>query len=297
MTCLWAHCETFGLIMRMSAIFSPRKRARAGSKLVLKPVVWLLGATGLWEAIKDREVRRKLSLFVRSRWFKPPLSGPRMAQLMYAAVTAMGKSKHRLASLLPSGQRLDLFVTVTDHYGCQQLVQIHNPPIIQELEHRHVLRFRYQRRPNGEVLSDFLFENAPALAFAARATSSFPGAFPPARLSEIDDLVAQKSVAWPQRAEFIARNFETYTRVNVDPVSACFLDGSVLNNRPFREAISAIRGRPAYRQVDRRPPTGSASTSRCCSEPVCELVGAGDDPGTRLKPTVPGQPWPSRGPG
>ena len=236
----------------VSDLLAPEARARAGSKLVLKPVVWLLGATGLWEAIKDREVRRKLSLFVRSRWFKPPLSGPRMAALMYSAVTAMGKSKHRLASLLPSGQRLDLFVTVTDHYGCQQLVQIHNPPIIQELEHRHVLRFRYQRRPNGEVLSDFHFENAPALAFAARATSSFPGAFPPAQISEIDDLVAQKSVAWPQRAEFIARNFETYTRVNVDPVSACFLDGSVLNNRPFREAISAIRGRPAYRQVDRR---------------------------------------------
>jgi patatin-related protein len=40
--------------------------------------------------------------------------------------------------------------------------------------------------------------------------------------------------------------------MNVDPTTACFLDGSVLNNRPFRAAISAIRGRPAYRQVDRR---------------------------------------------
>ena len=40
--------------------------------------------------------------------------------------------------------------------------------------------------------------------------------------------------------------------MNVDPTTACFLDGSVLNNRPFREAITAIRGRPAYRQVDRR---------------------------------------------
>ena len=114
----------------VSDLLAPQARAPAGSKLVLKPVVWLLGATGLWESIKDLEVRRKLSLFVRSRWFKPPLSGPHMAELMYAAVTAMGKPRHRLASLLPSGQRLDLFVTVTDHYGCQQLVQIHDPPII-----------------------------------------------------------------------------------------------------------------------------------------------------------------------
>ena len=233
-------------------LLAPEARARAGSKLVLKPVVWLLGAAGLWKSIKDREVRRKLSLFVRSRWFKPPLSGTRMAELMYDAVTAMGKPRHRLASLLPSGHRLDLFVTVTDHYGYQQLLQIHDPPIIHEREHRHVLRFRYQRRPDGEVISDFDFENAPALAFAARATSSFPGAFPPAQITEMDDLVARKFVEWRHRAEFIARNFETYTRMNVDPASACFLDGSVLNNRPFREAISAIRGRPAYRQVDRR---------------------------------------------
>ncbi|MBV9560933.1 MAG: patatin-like protein, partial [Bradyrhizobium sp.] len=236
----------------ISGLLAPRARARAGSKLVLKPVVWLLGATGLWESIRDREVRRNLSLFVRSRWFKPPLSGDRMAELMYDAAASMGQPKHPRASLLPSGQRLDLFVTVTDHYGHRQLVQIHDPPIIQEREHRHVLRFRYQRRPNGEVISDFVFENAAALAFAARATSSFPGAFPPAQISEMDAVLARKSVPWPKRDDFIARNFDAYTRLNIDPTSACFLDGSVLNNRPFREAISAIRGRPAYRQVDRR---------------------------------------------
>lgn len=236
----------------VSTLLAPEARAHAGSKFVLKPVVWLLAATGVWEVIKDREVRRKLSFFVRSRWFKPPLSGSRMAELMYDAVTAMGKPRHPLASLLPSGQKLDLFITVTDHYGYQQLVQIHDPPIIHEREHRHVLRFRYQRRPNSEVISDFVYENAPALAFAARATSSFPGAFPPARIREMDELVRRKSVEWRHRAEFIDRNFESHIHMNIDPTSACFLDGSVLNNRPFREAISAIRGRPAYRQVDRR---------------------------------------------
>jgi patatin-related protein len=236
----------------VTELLSPEARAGATSKLILKPIIWLLGATGLWQSIKDPEVRRKLSLFVRSRWFRPPLSGQRMADLMYSAVTAMGKPTHASASLLPSGQGLELFVTVTDHYGYQQPVQIHDPPIIHEREHRHILHFRYQRRPNGEVISDFTFDNAPALAFAARATSSFPGAFPPTQIKEIDELVARKSVAWPHRAEFIARNFEPYTRIHVDPTSACFLDGSVLNNRPFRAATSAIRGRPAYRQVDRR---------------------------------------------
>ena len=32
----------------VSDLLAPQARARAGSKLVLKPVVWLLGATGLW---------------------------------------------------------------------------------------------------------------------------------------------------------------------------------------------------------------------------------------------------------
>ena len=56
----------------------------------------------------------------------------------------------------------------------------------------------------------------------------------------------------PSRDDFIAKNFAPYIRLNVDPTTACFLDGSVLNNRPFREAISAIHKRPAHRQVDRR---------------------------------------------
>jgi patatin-related protein len=233
-------------------LLAPEAKARVWSKFIISPVVWALGASGLWPAIKDPEVRRKVSMFLRSRWFKPPLSGPHMAELMYNAVTAMGLPKHRLASLLPSGQRLDLFVTLTDHYGYHELVQIHDPAIIHEREHRHILRFRYERRPTGEVISDFDYANAAALAFAARATSSFPGAFPPARISEMDELVARRGADWSHRSDFIARNFEPYARLNVDPTSACFVDGAVLNNRPFREAISAIRGRPAYRQVDRR---------------------------------------------
>src|SRR5215203_3406621 len=74
----------------VSDLLAPAARARASSKLILRPIVWLLGALGYWQSIKDSEVRSKVSLFVRSRWFKPPLSGPRMAELMYDAVTSMG---------------------------------------------------------------------------------------------------------------------------------------------------------------------------------------------------------------
>jgi patatin-related protein len=235
----------------ISVLLAPDARAGSWSKWFIKPVIWTAAATGMLQAVKDSEVRQKLSLLVRSRWFKPPLDGPLMTALMYDAVTSMGPGRAG-ASLLPSGHTLDLFVTLTDYYGYRQLVQIHDPALIHELEHHHVLRFTYRRRPNGEVESDFGLDNAPGLAFAARATSSFPGAFPPAQILEMDELVAQRQAAWPRRADFIAREFAQHLQADVDPSRASFIDGAVLNNRPFQIAISAIHGRPAYRQVDRR---------------------------------------------
>jgi len=236
----------------VSVLLSPEAKAKAWSKFFLKPVLWAASRFGWIESIRDSEVRDKLSLFVRSRWFQPPLDGKLMTNLMYEAVTAMGDPKSPTASLLPSGQDLDLFVTVTDYHGYLQRIQIHDPPLIHELEHRHILHFHYRRRPGGEVESDFTLENAPALAFAARATSSFPGAFPPAQIAEVEELIAERGETWPDRDDFLIRNFERHIRADVDPASACFIDGAVLNNRPFREAIEAIHGRPAYREVDRR---------------------------------------------
>ncbi len=231
-------------------LLAPEAKARRRSKWFLRPLFWAAGKAGP-QLINDREIRSKLSLFLRSRWFQPPLDGLKMAALMYDAVNAMEASDKRVLSLLPSKLGLDLFVTVTDFYGYQQLMQIHNPPVIHDLEHRHVLHFRYRHRGNGAIEDDFNVENAPALAFAARATSSVPGAFPPARILEMDQLVRARSIDWSRRAEFIARNFEQYAQLNVDVASVPFIDGSVLNSRPFREAITAIRGRPAYREVDR----------------------------------------------
>ena len=249
----------------VSELLAPEARARRWSKWFLRPLLWAIG-TSRSEPMRDAEVRAKLSMFVRSRWFKPPLDGLRMAGLMYEAVTAMGSPSSSEASLLPSGLGLDLFVTVTDYYGSQQLVPIHDPAIIRERVHRHLFHFKYRRRANGEVESDFDLANAPGLAFAARATSSIPGAFPPARIAEMDELLRRQAAEWPRRADFIRRNFPNYLQADLDPASVPFIDGSVLNNRPFREAIRAIAGRPAYREVDRRivyiDPDPTSSTTR-----------------------------------
>ncbi len=236
----------------VAVLLAPDARAGTWSKWFLKPLLWPITRMASFGAITDMEVRQKLSLFVRSRWFKAPLDGRIMAGLMYDAVMSMGAPKSARASLLPSGQSLDLFVTLTDYYGYQQLVQIHDPPLIHERDHHHVLHFAYRRHSNGKVESDFDLDNAPGLAFAARATSSFPGAFPPARIAEMNEVVVQRQGSWPRRAEFIAKSFPNHLRAGIDPTTASFLDGSILNNRPFQQAISAIHGRPAFREVDRR---------------------------------------------
>src|SRR5262249_50088425 len=120
----------------------------------------------------------------------------------------------------------------------------------------------------GAVDSDFGLDNAAGLAFAARATSSIPGAFPPARVLELDELVAARAAQWSGRDDFLARNFEPYAATDTDASDVPFVAGSVLNSRPSRAAITAIRGRPAYREVDRRVvyvdpnPTAADATPR-----------------------------------
>src|SRR5258708_24929729 len=171
----------------VAILLAPDARAGAWSKWFLKPFLWAVARTGSFRAVTDMEVRRKLALFGRSRWFKPPLDGRVMAGLMYDAVTSMGMAQPSQGSLLPSGQSLDLFVTLTDYHGYEQLVQIHDPPLIHELEHRHILHFGYRRHASGKVESDFDLDNAAGLAFAAGAASYFAGGFPPRRVVGMDE--------------------------------------------------------------------------------------------------------------
>jgi patatin-related protein len=233
-------------------LLAASRRARAWSKPFMSPFVWALGWTGLSRTVLDPEVRQKLSLFVRSRWFKPPLDGPKMTKLMLDAVERMGEPADQASTLLPTGLQLELFVALTDFYGYQRVIRSHDPPLIREREHRHVLKFGYRRFLNGEVESDFGRDNSAALAFAARATSAYPGAFPPAQIGEVDRVLGNAGGEWPRRSEFLAKNFRPYAQAGLDPLATSFLDGSVLNNKPFAEALQAIRNRPAYRQVDRR---------------------------------------------
>ena len=137
--------------------------------------------------------------------------------------------------------------------GHHEEAAIDDPPVIQEIVHGQSRPFGYRRRLDGLIESNLDVDDAPGLAFAARATSSFPGAFPPSRIADTGALVASRGAKWPKRDAFIAHNFRHPTAWPVSiRLTASFIDGSVLNDRPFHEAIAAIHGRFALRQVDRR---------------------------------------------
>ena len=126
----------------VDVLLAPEAKAGRWSKLALKPLIWGAASTGLLHSSHDPEVRKNLSLFVRSRWFKPPFDGARMTGLMLDAINALGPPTRPAASLVPSGQRLDLFVTLTDYHGRPDLLQLHDPAFVHEREHRHVLASR-----------------------------------------------------------------------------------------------------------------------------------------------------------
>lgn len=188
------------------------------------------------------EVRTKLTRFVRARWFEPPFGGPVLSGMILDAFAAMEESAAD-GPLLPAGQPLDLAVTVTDFRGHPEQLRLNSPQHVVENEHRLVLSFRHEPEQEAQLAGPV------SLAFAARATSSFPGAFPPLKLAEMDQLVAARGEIWGDRAQFVSTAFPK-TIVNINDLT--LVDGSVLANAPFRAAIDKLRDRPARREVDRR---------------------------------------------
>lgn len=218
------------------------------TKFWATPIAWALtrrpgGTVDTTVSQEGREeVRRKLSRFVRARWFEPPFGGQQLSAMLLDAFDAMASGPIG-SSLLPPGQPLDLAVTVTDFLGHAERLRLNSPPEVMEQEHRLIIRCRHDPQQNRTLGS------AISLAFAARATSSFPGAFPPLHISEIDGLVNARRDHWPDRASFLSsflpKGAETAENLSL-------VDGSVLANAPFRAAIEALPDRPARREVDRR---------------------------------------------
>lgn len=243
------------------------------TKFWAAPLVWM-AARRRGDAIERtvspetrEEVRHKLSQFVRSRWFAPPFGGETFTRMLLEAFDSMAATGNG-RPLLPRRHPLDLMVTVTDFEGYPETLRLNSPAQVLEMEHRLVLSFRTRER--RDVLAD-----APELAFAARATASFPGAFPPFTVKEMDRVLERSARPWPGRARFLARVLPKQAALGREE-EAVLIDGSVLINAPFAPAIAALRNRPARREIDRRfvyidpKPTGRAFQLNRAGKPVAE---------------------------
>ncbi|MFT4054226.1 MAG: patatin-like protein [Novosphingobium sp.] len=191
------------------------------------------------------EVREKLSRLIRSRWFEPPFSGIGFSRLLHRALTAMAGTPAG-PPLLPEHHPLDVFLTSTDFKGHLETLRLHSPQQVLESEHRLTFGFHVKAGVEGASLAPL-----PELVMAARASASFPGAFPPLQINEIDRLVDEQGGTWPTRGAFLARIMPEHAR-HGDLECVSLIDGAVLVNAPFADAMHVLRDRPAAREVDRR---------------------------------------------
>ncbi|MHA7818335.1 MAG: patatin-like protein [Erythrobacter sp.] len=222
------------------------------AKVWAQPIAnWFLSRPGnaVSESVSPEtrdEVRGKVSRLVRGRWFSPPFSGDRFSGMLYEALASM-EAEPPGHPLLPPGHPIDLFVTATDFRGHSEMLRLNSPPVVEETEHRMPIAFHALASAEpGENLADPL-----ELVLAARATASFPGAFPPLVLAEIDRLARKEGHHWPTRGSFLSRIMPVHVRDGtVDRVA--LIDGSVLVNKPFGAALDALDKRTSQREVDRR---------------------------------------------
>lgn len=222
------------------------------AKVWAQPLVWFVlkrpgNVVSSTVAPQTRsEVRRKVSRLIRARWFAPPFSGIGFSHMIADALDAMA-AKPMGDPLLPEGHPIDLLVTATDFNGHLEELRLNSPETVVESEHRLSIAFRRATTRHGE--RDLAA--VPELVLAARSTASFPGAFPPLLISEVDAMVAARGQQWPGRAPFLQRIMPSHwKRGDIDTVA--LVDGAVLVNRPFAQAIGVLRDRPARREVDRR---------------------------------------------
>jgi patatin-related protein len=198
-----------------------------------------------------------------------PLKGDRVFRLAYEALQAMESPDTPKAngSLMPAGHRLRLFVTTTDIRGYFRTIRIWRPRAVTERRHRHVLEFGYvSTGPDS-------FDD-PALALSARATSCFPGAFPPVAVGSVGADLQGNGVPWAREdTDALAESlFGIYAASGSNVLESWFFDGGVLDNRPFGLAIDAIGRQPASTEVDRKllylePDPAGVATSTAGSEP------------------------------
>ena len=192
------------------------------------------------------EIRAKLANFVRAPLVRAAVRRAGLHPPAARRLRRDGRAARRAPPLLPDYQPLDLFVTVTDFHGYPERLRLNSPAeVIEQRASADPLLPRSGRAGRGSP-------TPPSSAFAARATASFPGAFPPFQVGGARPVLAE-SASGPGRAAATSSPAPCRARRrSATAETAVLIDGSVLANAPFRPAIGALQNRPARREVDRR---------------------------------------------
>jgi patatin-related protein len=248
----------------INGVFLAKALARGVSQNPLTDLWFTKG--DIWKLLGGSRMRDYLHLaaFALKLPFgkaKPPLDGDAMYRWLVAALTEMDGTPQPVPGqlpLVPRGQPLQLFVTTTDYYGYRQNVILADPPMVTQTWNRDILEFALPAAGPppaavaGAAVDAFAPGNNPALAFAARATSSFPGAFPPFSLPAVSRNLQLITPPPRQQGSIPEQLFRRYQLAQADPEQTFFVDGGVLDNYPFRPAIAAIVKRSAAVEVERR---------------------------------------------
>ena len=176
-----------------------------------------------------------------------PLKGALMSRLLYTALRDMKAVTGQGPTLVRPDSSLDLFVTATDLYGYETAIPT-GAGGVSHLDHsyRQLLGFHYE--PGGT--DDFGDDSVAALAFAARATASFPGAFPPVSLGSFAAAIRDVSPAADADLSSIQARLE-YGSPDGPTGGSWYIDGGVLDNGPFDHVIEAIAAKPAATETAR----------------------------------------------
>jgi patatin-related protein len=184
------------------------------------------------------------------------LSGDDMLKWLHQAFAEMPSIEDRTSGADALVDDVTCFATTTDLWGLPIYVRTSDDAIVEE-RHKNVFRFAFSSGALTLKKDDF-DGNDSSLAFAARCTSSFPGAFAPAALEDLP-AAGLSALTDAQRR----RLFPDYIEQNgggdpafedrFDARRHAFADGGILNNKPFVHAITALAsargGKPSERKL------------------------------------------------
>jgi patatin-related protein len=184
------------------------------------------------------------------------LNSRRMYKKLLDAFDAVDGAGRAVASTSPLADEIDLFATTTDIEGVPVPIQLLDN-VVFERRHRNAFHLRFRKHE----ANDFEPDNNPFLAFTTRCTSSFPFAFEPMRLCDIDEFLTNHAVYATKRhclsdSERWQKYYTNYLE-GIFPGATrfpqrSFGDGGYLNNAPFSYAVDTLLTREADVPVHRK---------------------------------------------